>query len=80
MDGQKMTKQQRGLYGKFMVKRADGTHRPGEKHENCQYFVLDITHDPFAAPALLAYAERCRDEYPQLSADLARLALKAKVE
>lgn len=63
-------KRTRGLYGKFIVKRADGTHRPGEKHDGCEYFVLDLKHDPFAIPALAAYAEHCRDEYPQLAADL----------
>ena len=35
----------RGLYDKFYVKRTDGKSEPGQKHENCKYFVLDLTHD-----------------------------------
>lgn len=66
---------QRGLYGKFFVRRNDGKDAPGEKHEGCDYFVLDITHDPFAAPALQAYADACRSTYPNLARDLdAKLA------
>lgn len=62
-----------GLYRKFNVLRTDGRDMPGEKHENCQYFVLDITHDPFAKPALLAYAEACKNSYPVLAEDLKKL-------
>ncbi len=66
----------RGLYEKFHVFRCDGSSRPGEKHENCQYFVLDLDHDPHALPALEAYANSCRGAYPALADDLeaARLA------
>ena len=60
----------RGLYGKFIVKRADGTHRKGEKHDGCDYFVLDLTHDPFAVEAIAAYASACGSEYPLLARDL----------
>jgi hypothetical protein len=60
----------RGIYAKFRVERTDGKSAPGEKHDGCEYFVLDRTHDRFAAAALRAYAEACRDEYPQLAADL----------
>lgn len=63
-------KKSAGLYHKFNVTRTDGTDQPGGKHEGCEYFVLDLTHDPFALPALKAYAEACRDEYPILAADL----------
>lgn len=59
-----------GLYRKFDVRRADGTDAPGEKHEGCDYFVLDLTHDPFAIQALKAYADACRATYPALAADL----------
>ena len=65
-----MGNRNRGLYGKFIVKRADGTHRPGEKHDGCDYFVLDLTHDPFAVEALAAYASACGREYPLLARDL----------
>jgi len=60
----------RGLYGKFHVERTDGKSAPGEKHDGCEYFVLDLTHDPFAVPALKAYADACAAEYPLLAADL----------
>lgn len=39
---------ERGLYNKFVVLRTDGRSDPGEKHYRCDYFVLDITHDPHA--------------------------------
>lgn len=64
----------RGLYGKFTVRRNDGRDAPGEKHYNCPYFVLDAMHDPFAAPALRAYADACESEYPLLARDLRILA------
>lgn len=66
----------RGLYNKFNVTRTDGTSEPGQKHDDCQYFVLDVTHDPFAAAALNAYSDACRGEYPALADDVAALALK----
>lgn len=59
-----------GIYNKFDVMRVDGTDGPGAKHDGCEYFVLDVTHDPHAIPALKAYAESCRDEYRNLAADL----------
>ncbi len=65
-----------GLYAKFRVERTDGKSASGEKHDGCEYFVLDITHDPYALPALEAYEKACRGKYPTLADDLkqARLA------
>lgn len=60
----------RGLYEKFAVTRNDGGSEPGKKHDGCEYFVLDLTHDPYAACALRAYAHACANEYPRLSLDL----------
>lgn len=61
----------RGLYGKFsVIKRADGGHRKGRKHEKCPYFVLDLEHDKHAKAALKAYAKSCAKEYPELAKDL----------
>lgn len=60
----------RGLYDKFTVRRKDGSSCAGGKHEHCRYFVLDLTHDPFAVPAITAYAMACRHKFPQLSFDL----------
>jgi hypothetical protein len=59
-----------GLYNKFKVERTDGKSAKGKKHYGCEYFVLDLTHDPHALPALRAYAESCEAEYPALAADL----------
>jgi hypothetical protein len=63
----------RGLYAKYEVWRADGESGPGGKHEKCQFFVLDLDHDPHALPALRAYIASCRQQYPELAADLGRL-------
>jgi hypothetical protein len=56
-----------GLYQKYQVKRLND---PNRKHDNCQYFVLDLTHDPYAIPALAAYAEACEAQYANLAKDL----------
>ncbi len=60
----------KGLFGKFRVERTDGSSSPGGKHAACEYFVLDISHDRYAIPALLAYADACEAEYPLLAADI----------
>lgn len=60
----------RGLYEKFKVERTDGKSATGEKHDGCQYFVLDMTCDPHAIPALLAYAQSCQADYPLLAKDV----------
>lgn len=65
---------QRGVYEKFTVERNDGSSSVGGKHEFCRYFVLDLDHDRFSAPALLAYAEACAVEFPDLASDLRTLA------
>ena len=64
----------RGLYRKFDVRRTDGKDRIGEKHCGCCYFVLDLTHDPHAIPALRAYANSCKQTHPALSDDLKSIA------
>ena len=66
-----------GLYGKFLVRRMDGRDTtPLDKHYNCFYFVLDLDHDPFAIPALSAYADACEAAYPKLAADLREIVAK----
>ncbi len=66
------TDRERGLYHKYIT--VDGkVHRlkdPTGKHENCEYFVLDPKHDKFAVAGMQAYANACREEYPELAADL----------
>lgn len=63
----------RPLYEKFLVSRTDGRSKPGEKHELCSYFVLDIDCDRHAIPAMEAYAKDCEENYPALAKDLMRL-------
>jgi len=69
-----------GAYEKFVVERTDGSHLPGGKHCGCQYFVLDVTHDPLAKVALKAYARACAKAYPQLSKDLAMAAVTGHLD
>lgn len=64
-------KRQLGLYQKFNVARTDNSHLPGGKHFGCQYFVLDLTHDPGAVPAMRAYVLWAREnDYHQLADDI----------
>lgn len=63
----------RGLYEKFRdIDRTDGRSLRGEKHHGCEYFVLDLDHDPHAVAALKAYSLSCRRSHPKLAADLAQ--------
>ncbi|MDN7763029.1 MULTISPECIES: hypothetical protein [Burkholderia cepacia complex] len=64
------TSAEQGLYRKFDVRRVDGSSQPGGKHCDCEYFVLDMTHDRHARAALQAYAATCAATHPDLSADL----------
>lgn len=62
-----MSDTERGLYRKYSVVRIDGK----AKHDNCEYFVLDMTHDPLAVPALCAYADAASAAgYYKLARDL----------
>jgi len=61
---------EKGLYGKFNVHRNDGRDAPGGDKAGAHYYVLDLTHDPFALPALAVYAYMCRNAFPPLAADL----------
>jgi hypothetical protein len=67
----------RGLYYKYTVERKDGTSAPGEKHHDCDYFVLDMDHDDHARAAILAYVISLEnsEEYPDLASDLRNLYL-----
>ena len=40
------------------------------RNGNCEYFVLDVTHDPIAPAALKAYADEVEATHPQLAADI----------
>lgn len=62
--------EQQGLFRKFEVRRTDGSDAPGGKHHGCDHFVLDVTHDPHALPAMIAYANSVKDTHPALAADM----------
>lgn len=64
------TNAQQGVYRKFDVRRTDGSSEPGGKHHGCEYFVLDVTHDPHARAALAAYAAAVEATHPTLAADM----------
>lgn len=68
-----MDSKTRGLYNKFDVTRTDGSSGKGRKHEHCNYFVLDIDHDPYTIPAILGYAKACKKEYPALARDILKI-------
>ncbi len=51
---------------------------PDEKYHADDHFVLDLTHDAYAIPAIAAYADACEAEYPLLAADL-RDKIAAKI-
>lgn len=62
-------KSSKGIMRKFKVERLMPSSR-GINHDDCQYFVLDLDHDPHARTAALAYAESCETAYPNLATDL----------
>ena len=57
-----------GLHDKYSVTRNDGDLY----HSNCDYFVLDITHDVAARKALLRYGRLIRYQNPKLCHDIMR--------
>lgn len=70
-------KKKTGLIQKYVVKRTDGQSVPLGNHPDCDYFVLDLTHDPLARTAAIAYAEAARKEgYHALAVDLLDQVLK----
>lgn len=72
--------EEQGLFRKFVVRRVDGSDESGGKHHGCEYFVLDINHDPHAKAALIAYAESCAKTHPELSMDMVtRYELNASI-
>lgn len=64
-----------GLYPKFVVRRTDPEAEA--RHQGCALFVLDVTHDPHARAAVLAYAESCQGTKPGLASDLRQLVMRA---
>ena len=58
------------VFEKFSVVRTDGESAEGGRHFGCAYWVLDVTHDPAALPALAAYADAVEATHPMLAADI----------
>lgn len=56
-----------GILPKYRVERLNDL---AGKHDKCEYFVLDVVHDPHARAAMTAYAASCRGEYQKLAAEL----------
>lgn len=66
-----------GLYGKYKIKRADGTAILPE----ARYFILRYDNDRCARVALMIYAEKVADRNRLLAADLIKaLALAEQTE
>lgn len=76
----KEKKENRGLYEKFTVYRNDGRDTIGCKHFNCEYFVLDLTHDRHAIAALEAYSNSCAGELAALAEDLRIKVMELKLK
>lgn len=66
------------LQQKYYVDRIDGRDRPGGDRVDSKYFVLDYIHDPYAVPALEAYAFACYKDFPNLSEELRTLIATLK--
>jgi len=72
-----------GWFRKYTIRRIDGADLPGQKHDGCTLFVLDLTHDPCARIAALDYARQIERTKPNLAADIryrVNLALETAVE
>jgi hypothetical protein len=69
-----------GLIGKFRIERVDGTDAEGGKHHGCNYFVLDLTHDEHAIPALQSYADSARAAGYELLADDLQVIINCRGE
>jgi hypothetical protein len=61
---------------KYAVQRFDRADALGGKHDGCKHFVMDLTHDPSARIAALAYADAADCSRPKLAREL-RLLVKA---
>lgn len=67
-----------GLYEKFYVTRNDGSTDPGGRHEHCEHFVLDLTHDAAARAAARCYADLIEIDNALLASELRQLVRAAE--
>lgn len=58
------------LYPKYWVQR---TADPDNRHTDCSFFVLDLTHDRAARYAAMAYATSILETDPTLARELRAL-------
>jgi len=68
--------EQRGLYGKYRIEKADGS----PVDPRAMYFTIRLDTDPFARAAARAYIEACREQEPELARDLERLLMEVEGE
>lgn len=54
---------------RYRVEKRDD---PDGKHDACEFFVLDLTHDPHAVFALRAYAAAIQQTNPEFAAEIKR--------
>ncbi len=66
------------LQQKYYVERIDGRDLMGGDRLDSKYFVLDYVHDPYAIPALEAYALACYKQFPVLSEEITALVTSLK--
>jgi hypothetical protein len=64
-----------GLHPKYHVAKV---FDPDHKHDDCFYFVLDLTHDEVAQSAALAYSDLIARTNPVLASDLRRAVHEAR--
>jgi hypothetical protein len=64
-----------GLHPKYHVAKV---FDPDHKHDDCFYFVLDLTHDGVAQSAVLAYSDLIARTNPVLASDLRRAVHEAR--
>ena len=69
-----------GLRMKYRIERVDGRDVVFGPHYGCALFVLDLTHDPHARAAALAYADSADSTRPQLADDLRKKVMVAANE
>lgn len=66
---------EQGLYEKYRVYRTDGLDNVGGPRADDKYFVLNLTRDPHAKPAMAAYAASVNPTHAILSTDMIREVL-----
>ncbi|WP_186169818.1 hypothetical protein [Burkholderia gladioli] len=55
---------------RYEARVATGSNTPATAIHRTEFFVLDLTSDPHAAPAMVAYAHACAATRPDLAADM----------